>query len=199
MVSDERGQVFTLEAFIAALLVLSSIVFVLSAVTATPLSGSSSNRHVENQQASLANGILDTATANDELRSTLLSWDDSNGTFHGAQEKGYYLSCSFDTAFGELLARTLYDNGIACTVSLQYLTEGRDIRSERLVYVGEPTDNAVRGQTTVVLYDDDRLVDASGSPTGTTLAESATFYAPDAAPDDRLYNVIEVEVILWRI
>lgn len=199
MVRDDRGQVFTLEAFIAALLILSSIVFVLSAVTVTPLSGSSSNRYVENQQASLANSILDTAKANDDLRSTLLSWNDSRGTFHGAWEKGYYLSCSFDTPFGELLGRTLYDNGIACTVNLQYITEAQDIRSERLVYVGEPTDSAVRGQTTVVLYDDDRLVDASGAPTEITLAESTTFYAPDAAPNDRLYNVVEVEVILWRM
>lgn len=199
MVMDDRGQVFTLEAFVAALLVLSSIVFALSVVTATPLSGSSSNPHVENQLASLAGGVLGTATANDDLRSTLLSWDDTRGTFHNASEKGYHLSCTFDTPFGQLLARTLDDNGIACTVSLQYITESQEIRSERLVYVGEPTDNAVRGRTVVVLYDDDILVDAAGAPTGITLAESATFYAPDAAPNDRLYNVVEVEVVLWRM
>lgn len=199
MVTADRGQVFTLEAFVAALLVLSSVVFALSVTAATPLSGSASNRHVENQQAALGNGLLGTSSATDELRSTLLYWDEANGTFHGAAERGYYRSCGFETPLGQYLERTLSDNSITCTLSLQYLTATGEIRSDRLAYVGEPTDNAVRARTTVVLYDDDVLLDSAGNPTATTLAESRTFYAPDAAPADRLYNVIEVEVILWRM
>jgi hypothetical protein len=199
MVTDRRGQVFTLEAVVAALLIVSSVAFALSVTAATPLSGSASNRNVENQQAAFGAGLLDTARATDDLRSTLLYWDDTDGGFHDAGPKGYYLSCSFDTPLGDLLERSLEDNGIACIASLGYRSETGERRSERLVYLGEPTDNAVAVRTSVALYDDDVLLDAAGNPTGVTLAEATTFYAPDAAPGDPLYNVVEVEVILWRM
>lgn len=196
---DQRGQVFTLEGFIAALLVLSSVFFVLNVTAVTPLSASASNQHVENQQSAMATGLLDVAAANESLKPTLLAWDDANGGFYDASADGYYLTCGFDTAFGVLLAQTFEANGVACNVNLRYVTASGNLSTERLVYVGEPTDTAVRATSFVTLYDDDRLVTANGTDTNVTLANASTFYAPDAAPNDPLYNVIEVEVIVWRL
>jgi len=198
MVRTDRGQVFTLEAFVAALLLLSSVVFVLQVTAATPLSPSTSNQHVENQESMVASGLLDTAAAKGALRSTLLYWDANASGFHNASVKGYYLTCAFDTPFGDMLNRTFEARGTACDVNLRSVGVDGTIHSRKLVYVGDPTDNAVRVTTTITLYDDDVLLDANGNPTGTTLAESKTFYAPDVAPDGPLYNVVEVEVIVWR-
>lgn len=196
---DERGQAFTLEGFIAALLVLSSVLFVLNVTAVTPLSASASNQHIENQQSAMATSLLDVAAANDSMEPTLLAWDDALGGFHDASANGYYLTCGFDTAFGVLLTQTFETNGVACNVNLRYVTASGDLRAERLVYVGEPTDNAVRATSFVTLYDDDLLRTANGTHTSVTLTNASTFYAPDAAPNDRLYNVIEVEVIVWRL
>jgi hypothetical protein len=199
MVSDTRGQVFTLEAFVAALLVLSSVAFALSVTAATPLSGSTSSQDVERHHASVGGSLLGTAQATDVLRPTLLAWNDSAGAFHGAADKGYHTACGFETDFGRLLETSLEDRGIACTVRVGYLTPTDDVRFHRLVYLGEPSDHAVRVRTAVTLYDDDVLLDASGSATSITLADAQSFYVPDAVPDDRLYNVVQVEVVLWRM
>lgn len=196
---DQRAQVFTLEGFVAALLILSSILFVLNVTAVTPLSASASSQHVENQQGATVASLLDTADANDSIKPTLLAWDDTNGGFHNASANGYYLTCGFDTAFGTLLTQTFEANGIACNVNLRYVTSSGVIRAERLAYVGESTDSAVRATTFVTLYDDDVLRTANGTATNVTLTNASTFYAPDAAPNDRLYNVIEVEVIVWRL
>jgi len=53
----------------------------------------------------------------------------------------------------------------------------------------------------VTLFDSDQIVDDGGKPTGTTLEDlqtnsSARFYAPDVSGSD-VYNVLEVEVIVW--
>jgi len=50
----------------------------------------------------------------------------------------------------------------------------------------------------VTLFDDDLLTDLDGVDTNVTVSNSSTFYAPDAAPDDDLYNVVRVEVTVWR-
>lgn len=198
MVSERRGQVFTLEAFIAALLVLSSVAFALSVTAATPLSASTASQHVETQQAAVGGGLLGAAQATDLIRPTLLGWDDGIGQFHGAADRGFHRTCAFGTDFGRLLEASLQDHGIACNVGLSHLTVTGEVRHDRLVYLGEPSANAVRVRTSVVLYDDDILIDAAGSPTTTRLVDAQTFYAADAAPTDRLYNVIVVEVSLWR-
>lgn len=196
---DQRGQAFTLEGFVAALLVLSSVLFVLNVTAVTPLSASASSQHVENQQRSVTTSLLDAAAANDSIKPTLLAWNDSLGGFHGASEKGYYLTCGFDTTFGKLLTRLFEDNGAACNINVRYVTSTGDLRSERLVYVGEPTDNAVRATAIVTLYDTDVLRSANGAATNTTVENASTFYASDAAPDEPMYNVVEVEVIVWRL
>jgi hypothetical protein len=50
----------------------------------------------------------------------------------------------------------------------------------------------------VTLYDDDVLYAADNTPTTHTLENSTTFYASDVSPGP-LYNVLEVEVVVWRM
>ena len=210
MVSADRGQAFTLEGFVAALLLLATVAFVVQATAVTPLTESTSSQHAETQTTAMVDGVLDAAAANGSLQPTLLYWNESTGAFHGAETTGAYTNCEAPTAFGRLLSRSLFDQGFACSVNVRYLnastgylnaSTGLQLETQRLVYSGEPSDNAVRAIRAVTLYDDDRLLDASGDPTNTTLAAAGangTFYTPDAAPSSPVYAVVEVEVIVWR-
>lgn len=199
MTAADRGQAFTLEGFVAALVLLSSVVFALQMTAVTPLSPSTSSQHLEGQQAAVAAGLLDQAAANGSLRPALLYWNESTGGFHGASAKGYYTSCTAPLAFGVRLDRAFTDRGVACNVQLRYVTATGSLGVERLVYAGTPTDDAVLASATVTLYDDDVLYGVDGRPTGTTLANATTFYAPDADPGSPVYNVVQVQVIAWRM
>lgn len=194
--SDDRGQVFTLEAFVAALVVLAAVVFALQITSATPLSASASSQHVENQEAALASSLLETAIANGSLETTLLHWNEQNASFEGASPKGYYQTCSFDTTFGRMLARTFEDRGMTCNVNVRYVGGDAQVHTLRVVHVGEPTDTAVRRTILVSLYDDDRLTPSNRRLSNTT---ASSFYAySDASPSD-LHQVVQVEVVVWRV
>lgn len=193
-----RGQAHTLEAITAGLLLLSAVAFALQVTAVTPLTGSTSNQHIQNQQGAMAEGVLDTAVASATLKPTLLAWNGTGETFHGATRDGY-LNGGPPTPFGELLNRTFRSRGVAVDVTVTFLR--RDDRMDRveLVNLGAPSDNSAVATTTVTLFDDDRVHDADGNPTGPRLDETDEFYADDVSPNSPLYNVLRIEVIVWRI
>ena len=201
--SGDRGQAHSLEAITAGMLLLASVLFALQVTAVTPLTGSTSSQHIENQQAALAEGLLAAEAANGTVVPTLLYWNGSN--FHGAQGDGYH-SGGPPTAFGGVLNRTLGDRNIAFNVNLYYAADasgGNETafnRADRrkLVDLGSPSDHASTATRTFTLYDDDRLRDANGDP-GRTLNESGDYFADDVDDDGPLYNVVEVEVVVWRM
>lgn len=192
-----RGQAHTLEGFVASLIVIGSVVFALQATAVTPLTASTSNQHIENQQAATASNLLATAAANETLRPTITYWNRSSGSFVGTGERGYYASGGPPTAFGAALNRTYSDNRIAFNVYVVHRRVDNSRQSTRLVYMGTPTDNAVSTSRTVVVRNDTSLSTGNG-----TIAEAAAadeFYATDAAPESELFNVMEVRIVVWRI
>jgi hypothetical protein len=194
-----RAQAYTLEAFVAALLILSSVVFALQVTAVTPLSASTSNQHLQGQEAAVAAGVLDAAVANGSLGRMLRYWDTDPNTlsFHNASEDGYYLDGP-PTAFGHLLNRTLRAEGLAYNVELRFVTADGGVTGQYLVYQGSPSDEAVRTAATVALYDDDPTYDWKEEPTDTDVSAATGFFAPDAYPGRPLYNVVQVEVTVWR-
>lgn len=196
MVADERGQAFTLEAFTAGIVILGGVVFALQVTAVTPLTASTSSQHIENQQQHLASGVLDSAVENESLHAALLYWNDSDGRFHKTDaDNGYYtLGGPADTTFGTMLNRTFGDHGIAFNVNVIYLRTNSEIAREEMVNSGVPSENAASARRTVTLYDDDNLT----GPTPMPVNDSTTFYASDIATDSNLYNVLRVEVVVWR-
>ncbi len=196
MVAEQRGQAFTLEAFTAGIVILGGVVFALQVTAVTPLTASTSSQHIENQQQHLAGGLLDSAIENESLHTVLLYWNDSDGRFYktGADNGYYTLGGPADTTFGAMLNRTFGDRGIAFNVNVIYLRTNGGIASEEMVNSGIPSENAASARRTVTLYDNDNLT----GPTTTTVKNSTTFYAPDVATDSNLYNVLRVEVVVWR-
>jgi len=54
------------------MLLLASVLFALQVTAVTPLTGSTSSQHIENQQASLAEGLLATQVENGSIVPTIL-------------------------------------------------------------------------------------------------------------------------------
>lgn len=197
MVSDGRGQAHTLEGIAAALLIISSIVFALQVTAVTPLTASTASQHVETQYDRAAVGVLTTAANQRNLGSTLRYWNESGARFHGSSEEGYYVGRAPPTAFGDQLRVAFEDAGVAYNVDLTYIATDGSRQERRVVHFGQPSDTAVTARRTVVLSDTQPILDSAGDPTDVTLAEGR-YFAPDAY-DGHLYNVVVVEVTIWRM
>jgi hypothetical protein len=195
-----RGQAHTLEAFAAALLLLGGVVFALQVTALTPLTASTSSQHIENQQGAMAEGVLSAGIADGTLKPTLLYWNESEGKFHGGSYRDAYVAAGPPTPWGRTLNDTFSRSGIAFNVNVYYV-DGSGTRQKReLVYRGTPSDNAVSATRTVTLRDGDHLYDASMDETNVTVAESETYFAAaDVSPNSAVYNVLVVEVVVWRM
>lgn len=194
MVSS-RGQAFTLEAIVAAMLLVGGLVFALHATAVTPLSASTSSQHIENQHHATARGALLIAAENGTLEVAVLNWNTTGESFYGARDV-YYVEHP-ENGFGDLLNRSFGSRGIIYNAYVTYENEADEQRRQTMVYRGEPSDNAVIASVPVTLYDDDVLYDGSETATGDSL-DSSPFYAPDTAPNSRVYNVVTVELVVWR-
>lgn len=194
-----RGQAHTLEAVAAALVLLSAVVFALQVTAVTPLSGSTSNLHIENQQENMAEGLLSAEADNGTLKETLLYYNTSADGFYDATEgEDIYDGELPETAFGDALDEVFLSRGIAVNVNLYYIREDGERRDQRLVYLGGPSDHASTATWEVTLFEDDEIHDGDG-PTGETVGEAEDFYAPPYGESAGIYNVIEVEVVTWRM
>ena len=198
MVTDDRGQAHTLEGVVASLVLLSAVIFALEMTAVTPLSASTSSQHLENQQESTARGILGSAAESGALKQSVLFWNETSEQFHNTSAVGYYTSGPPPNEFGRMLNRSFDRQGIAYNVYLGFTSAGGGRGDTRLVYQGRPSDNAVRATWTVPVFENDQIYDHEGQPTGTTVAESSSFYASNAG-DGAVYNVVRVEVVVWRI
>ena len=199
--SEDRAQAHTLEAFAAAILIVAGLTFALQATAVTPLSASTSNQHLENQQRAVADDLLETSAANGDLEAALLRWDPVNETFTESRSPSYFTSGGPPNAFGEALNASFGERRIAFNV---YIRHGPDNEEETtLVDMGSPSDNAVTATRTVVLTDDANLT-APGHE-DTTLRDlsegtaSGEFYAVDAAAGSAIYDRMEVRIVVWQL
>lgn len=192
-----RGQAHTLEAIVAGLLLLTSLIFTMQMTAVTPLSASTSSQHIENQQEATGSGVLASAAQSDELGPAVLYWNDSGERFHDAnRDLGYYTSGPPDNELGAMLERSFDHRGIAYNVYFRY-QDDRGVESIRYVYSGVPSDNAVTSTHTLTLMDDDHLYDADGTRNETTVSTATSYPVPDAGGN--VYNTVRVEVVAWRI
>jgi len=192
-----RGQAHTLEGFAAAVVLLSGVLFALQATAVTPLTASTSNQHIENQQGAVAEGTLSAAASNGTLRPALLYWNSSTERFLGSGDDGVYAAGGPPIPFGGTLNETFGEDRVAFNVDVGYRRADGGWARTRMVYMGSPSDNAVAATRSVVLYDDDPLADGSGNVSAA--ADLGRFYADDADPDGPLFGVMEVRIVVWRI
>lgn len=210
-----RGQTFTLEAFVAAIILLATLTFALQAVAISSDTASGGATELKEQQLGLAEGALDQAVQDGTLKQILLYWNESAEEFYGANdEDGYYISrppplddgnVTLDDRFVTSLEGLFADRQVRYNIDLHYRGADNTRQTQRLVEFGTPNQQAVRVVETVTLYDNDTVLDRSGNSTGTRLVDLAegsesgpAFYVPNAAADSQIYNVVRVEVVLWQ-
>lgn len=201
---DQRGQAYTLEAVVAAIVLLTAVSFALQVTIVTPLSASTSSQHIEGQQRSVAQGVLASAAEDGSLKGAVLYRNATNDEFHDATTQGFYTDTPPEIEFGQKLEQAFNQEGIAYNVIVRYQTTNNEINSEEMVLQGTPSDNAVSATWTLSLRNDDHLIDADGSQNETTVSE-IDFYISNGPANNAgteghgLYNVVTVEVVAWRI
>ncbi|WP_280585544.1 hypothetical protein [Halorubrum sp. Boch-26] len=198
--SEDRAQAHTLEAFAAAILIVAGLAFALQATAVTPLSASTSNQHLENQQRAVANDILETSAANGDLRDAVLRWDPVNETFTDGRSPSYFTGGGPPNGFGAALNESFGDRRIAFNVHIRH---GSDNGAETtLVSMGSPSDNAVTATRTVVVTDDANLTAPGYDDTTLGALSDGTkdgeFYAADAAAG-AIYDRLEVRIVVWQL
>jgi hypothetical protein len=201
--SDDRGQAYTLESLIAALLLVTAVLFALQSVVITPTSAGLQDRDVQAQQGQIASDLLVTAANDGELSRLVRFWDCSDGGFSTdddagvwAEDGGYQTDTVPVQDFGETLNHT-FDAGTRYNVELVYANDsgGQDV--SQIVYQGTPGDDVVTASYTVVLTDGQRV---TGRDAGTQTLTSGC--SDPAIPEltggsGNVYNVVEVRVVLW--
>ena len=194
-----RGQAHTVEAFAAAVLIIAGLIFATQATAVTPLSASTSNQHIENQQKATVEGLLATSVESGTLQEAVLYWNTTEDAFEGTPETGVYAEGP-PNEFGDALNTLLLDRRIAFNVVVRYPDGSGSINTEEMVRMGESSNNAISATRSVGLYNGSQI---STEGDDRTLGEvdvdpEDAFYAPDTSPDTQLYTVVEVEVIAWR-
>jgi hypothetical protein len=199
--TDSRGQAHTVEAFIAAMLLITGLLFAMQATAVTPLSASTSNQHIENQQRALTGDLLSTAAEDGSLAEAVLYWNTSSGAFEGSQSVGYYTDSGSQNEFLASLNQTLADRRIAYNVRVRYhnTTGTPSVKTRKMVEMGRPSDNAVTASRTVTLYDETNLTASdTRSLADVAAGGGASFYAPNA-DSGLVYNRVEVRITTWRM
>lgn len=198
--SGRRAQGHTLEAIAAAFLLLASISFAIQMTAVTPLSASTSSQHLENQLQYTAAGVMASTAQTGHLSRAVRYWNDSNARFHGSPDGGYYSRDPPANALGRAFNRSYDRRNVAYNVYLTYENTGGEQVRKRLLYRGQPSDHAIRSSRTVVVHENDPLVDSDGSLNeSVTVSSAETYFLPDARPGEPVRNVVRIEVVAWRI
>lgn len=206
---NERGQAYTLEGFVGAVVVLTAMLFALQSVVLTPTTAGTVDQSVKSQLRTQANDLLRTAGSDGTLDDVVRYWNASGGFAYASNTKSGYgvlPPCaptrspdSVCDSFGQAANETFTERGFVYNLYLRYrtATDPTETVTERVVYRGVPSSNAVTATYTVVLYDDMTLTapEDAGGATLSSLADNE-FYASDADPGP-VYNVVEVRIVVW--
>lgn len=209
MRGDTRGQGFTVEGVVGAIILLTALLFALQIVTVLPTSSGSVSKAEQADLRTQANDVLVTsAQAEGKDLSTLVrNWSQSDRTFVGATNPRIgYGSQEPPGPFGEMLNATFTRRSYLYNVEMEFLPKNASEEPETVpvVYRGDPSDRAVTASYTVTLYDNQTLTAPNASQTAqlwqydtnATNNENGYYPVPNAV-DGPVYNVVKVRVIVW--
>ncbi|AQL41622.1 hypothetical protein BV210_02335 [Halorientalis sp. IM1011] len=202
-----RGQAYTLEGVISAVLVVTAVLVGLQVVDVGPWTSDTTQQSDDMEQR--AEDMLDLAAENGTLSRVVRCTYGSADTFTGSQiDNG-------STTFERMLNQTFDRHGHNYNIYFTYLTPSGE--RERISVTSSssnptsgviaPTDSAAVATKTIAIYDDDRtrVVDRTDpdqpkcGATGTTVeaAGGAYFIQEDIDDDSPLYNIVEVRLVVW--
>jgi len=208
----DRGQAFTLEGLIGAILVITALWYAVQVVVITPTTGGAVDSSVRadlHQQAE--DSLLIASQADDEPLSTLVrNWSQSQRTFSGAVNPDIgYGTQPIPGAFGDMLNETFASRGRLYNIEVSFLNPdpSNGTGSIPMASQGTPSTGSVVATQRVVLYDNMTLSSASAGtaelwqydtyPTKNPIDGKSGYYPVPNAVDGPVYNVLEVRLIVW--
>jgi len=208
-----RGQAYTIEGVIGAIVVVSAVVLGLQAVDIAPWTDDTPDQEVESLRTQVAD-LLAAAEDRDALRTAALCIDgDGTATPHPAVAAGSADADATRDRLGILLNRTLDENGFRYTASVERYNESTGaISTTPLTPDREPTSASVSVSRTIVLLDDDLVYEFDGDAGACrpaivngeteTIGEryndsSDRIYLENADENSEIYAVVRIRVIAW--
>jgi hypothetical protein len=210
MVSDDpdRGQMYTLEGVIGALVIISAVVFAMQSVVLTPASGGDVGPQERIDLRNQAEDVLVLSVQNDTFDLSRLTryWSQSKRTFYGGLNPRLgYGTREPPGAIGTILNETFASQGRQYNLHLRYrpADPANHTRSTPVVYQGTPGGSAVVATQTITLFDNQTLT-APGTgnvelwqyDTDPTDSDDGYYPIPNAI-DGPVYNVVEVRLVVW--
>lgn len=198
VIMDDKAQLHTLEGVAAATILILVITYVIDATSMTPLTSSTSNVHMESELKAFGQDILNTMDYaepgySSKLRSDIANWDGKgyawNGTGYvrkGLNGPGIELKNNLTDA----LRQILISRSIQHDVEITYVTISDNIislQSINMINNGDPSNNAVKVSRKLVLHDGDINI---------TKFPYNTIRDIDSSTD--IYNIVDIEIVLWR-
>ncbi|MDP2767503.1 MAG: hypothetical protein Q8O41_08655, partial [Candidatus Methanoperedens sp.] len=182
---DDKAQLHTLEGVAAATIMLLVIVYAIDATSMTPLTSSTANVHVETELQALGQDILSALDYaepgyNSKLKNDILGWNGSEYIWSGSNYTKKGGTTNLTNNLTIILNATLVTQGIAHNVELTFLADnGTSFSSQKMIYNGDPSNNAVIVSRKIVLQNSDN---------------PANDPIKDIDPSTNLYNIVDVKL-----
>jgi hypothetical protein len=208
MVKGKLGQIQTVEAITAAIILVSVVALIVESTSVTPLTSSFTNQHIKLELQNMGTDLL---TALDEtpwvdnppgtpydssyLKVSITDW--INGSYGGtiwyawSNNTTKYVSLlnynpttfTLNTPLSNALSIFLTKYGIAFNVEVRYTNLDGKLMNTKMIWNGDPSDNSVTVSRIIVLHDCDIGV---YNPV-----------IPDISLGSQLYNTVEVRLTMW--
>lgn len=204
----ERGQAYTIEGLIGAVLIASALVVGLQAVDISPWTDDTDDPRLDSIRVQVQD-LLAAASDRGALRTAVTCVDgDGDGEPHPAVTAGGASNDTDRAAFGTLLNRTLDANDYRYKVTVEHnASAGGSVNATRLTPERDVTRSSVTVTRHLVLFDSDRIhefdadrgecvpVRAGNNTLGQR--DPADVYIEDQSPDSDVYAVVKVRVVAW--
>ncbi|MEF8782583.1 MAG: hypothetical protein V5A39_06295 [Haloarculaceae archaeon] len=209
---DDRGQVYTLEGIIGAVLIASALVLGLQAVDISPWTDDNVDQGTESLRVQVED-LLSVANDRGDLRTVATCIDgDGNESPHPAVAAGGTQNATDRASFATLLNRTLEENNHRYRVSVVYPDENATggVSSATLTPERGVTRPSVTVTQQLALFDSDPVLgfDPNQGECVPVVATNDTLGQRDADPDadiyvgnqnrdSDIYAVVKVRVVAW--
>jgi hypothetical protein len=191
------AQMHTIEAMMAAVIMVGIIVFTVQATSLTPLTSSTANAHIEAQLQAMGQDMLNilaySAHGEDsDLKNEIKEWDGKAYVWDGEKYESIDSENNnlTNSSSASMLKFIAMPRGIAHNIHFNWVDENGVTVSKPYIYNGDPSDNAVIISKKVMLSD-------------SNIEDKNAFYANTSIPDSDeitgFYNIVNVKLTLWRM
>ncbi len=192
---DEKAQLHTLEGVAAATIMLLVIVYAIDSTSMTPVTSSTADMRVETELQTLGQDVLSALDYaepgyDSKLKNDIKVWNGTEYFWNGTNYIEKYGTNNLSNNLTVLLNATFAVQGIAHNVEMTFLTGDGNFSSRRMIYNGEPSNNAVIVSRKIALHDGD--IDSIKYPDNPIKDK-------DIDASTSLYNIVDVKLVLWRM